>query len=400
MKAFILLLALATCSQSNMPLAARRRSAVYCSRSLASHSSQLSAAHSGPVNSVDFCSTSDLVSASDDGTIRVWDVRTGTCLKTATVGNSGVRAAYCLPEHGLLVAGGNEWKSSHPGKEAKSTAVTKRLVSGFTQLWDRQLQRPRWSYHDHVGRLNSIAVSRDGSTLASTGDDRRILLRSLPSGRLQQELQTPGFDGLWSVLSPDGQTLIVGGVIYRKTKVDVTDNQGRRAAGRVTDPLGEIRCYSTNPVRMRRVIRTVQPESLARVFSFSPDGRTILGINGNHVLLRLDPAKMEVVLRMSGHSEWIDAAAFSPDGRMIASAADTELRIWNAHTGQPVKSRRCSGPVLSLAFSPDSRLLACGGGGAEGNGRGQVRYSGFLELWDLTNGKLRWSHKRVTRWTV
>jgi WD40 repeat protein len=51
---------------------------------------------------------------------------------------------------------------------------------------------------------------------------------------------------------------------------------------------------------------------------------------------------------------------FSPDGRRIATAShDGTVRIWDAGTGQEVLTLRGhAGAVQSVAFSPDGRLLA------------------------------------------
>jgi WD40 repeat protein len=72
----------------------------------------------------------------------------------------------------------------------------------------------------------------------------------------------------------------------------------------------------------------------------------------------------------------VHGVAFSPDGKLVASAAqDHFVRVWDAATARAIHQWPDTGPVLALAFSPDSKLLASAGDGKD------------VHLWDLTTGK-------------
>ena len=63
---------------------------------------------------------------------------------------------------------------------------------------------------------------------------------------------------------------------------------------------------------------------------------------------------------LKGHDGWVSCAAFSPDGKTLASASyDKTIKLWEVSSGKELHSIEAhSDAVTTIAFSPSGKLLA------------------------------------------
>jgi WD40 repeat protein len=255
---------------------------------------------------------------------------------------------------------------------------------------DRQCHAELLMLAGNFSQLRSVAYSPDGRWLA-VGQAKGVQLWEAASGREVRTLTGPRDLVTVVAFSPDGQQVAAGG---RENLLWLWDAQTGRCLHTLAGHTGSVDSLAFTPdgarlasagldrtVRFWEVGSGRELPALRRVLgrpiqvAFSPQGQTQALFGADLELW--DGAGDQPPRRVGPPGLGPSAAAFSPDGALVATGHGNFVSVWDVKTGQPRFSYfGHTGTVLGVAFSADgSRLASCG--------RDQT-----VRVWDCRTGHL------------
>ena len=102
--------------------------------------------------------------------------------------------------------------------------------------------------------------------------------------------------------------------------------------------------------------------ALVYQLAFSPDGKILATAGFDNLVKLWDFASGKELRTLTGHTGPVYCVAFSPDGQLLASSSlDKTIRLWNVADGKPLRELKGHTDIVdTVAFSPDGKLLASG----------------------------------------
>ncbi len=292
------------------------------------------------------------ISASGDGTLKIWNLDTGRCLRTIQGDEHGVAAVALLPDSRRAISGG---------------------LDATLKVWDLDTGQCLQTLQGHTNQVSALSVSFDGQHALSTSAGATAKLWNLNTGGCLKTLQTPLSNGHTVALLPDGRRALLVNSDYVLELWDLETEQRHRTFPGHTNaialfPSGHQVIAGNADSRARvwdldtgQCLHTLEGHvSPVCAVTVSSNGRYALSA-GFHELLRLWDLQNGTCLRtLLGHRSLETALAFLPGARRAVSASsDHSLKVWDLTSSRSTEKGHASA-VSAIALSSDGRYALIG----------------------------------------
>ena len=377
-----------------------------------------------PVHSVAFSLDGTLAAGLDNGRVELWEVETGERIGTLRHGDWGGVTAVFSSDGTKLASGSWEqviklWDVETRGEVATWEVVRDmdyhsdisvafspdgaRLAAGFqdrtVRLWDVATQTEVAALEGHTDRVTSVSFSPDGGLLASAGGWSDPTVRLWDAATQAQVAMLRGHRSevrSVSFSSPHGGTLASGGGGQDPTVRlwDVGTRELIRTLEEHTAPVHSV-TFSRDGATLasgaadgRVLLRDLESRNAAgrsghessSSMAFSRDGTLVASGSQDGTIKLWDAVTQTRIAVLEGHTDWVAAVSFSPDGALLASAGgwDDPVKLWDVATRTRIGTLGPSRQINVMSFSPpDGARLATGS------------RAGTITLWDVaTRGQV------------
>lgn len=320
-----------------------------------------------------------ILSTSNDGTLKEWNLELGRLEKTGFTGHSGwLNFVAVTPDGSRAITAGfdgtlkiwdlktGRWNTinSHSDKvfEVAIASDERRYFScsddGDLKVWNSANGELEVTFRSNVAHVKSLAILPDKwfavfSTYSNlfVWDIRKIIFARNLYAEKMPEICLPPCNLTAMAMSPDGALMIIASVDRMISVWNFTTGEERRLGGH---------------------------EYGVRAILVTPDGKRAVSASDDHTLKVWNLATGEEEKRLRGHTDGVRAVAVTLDGRQVVSASqDRTLKVWHLATGAEERTLRGhAAGVNAVAVTPDGQRAI------------SASTDRTLKVWHLATGKL------------
>ena len=337
--------------------------------------------HEGNINTVLFSPDgTQIVSGSADATIRVWNLQTGKVTVLRGHDNA-ILAASFTPDGTCIVSASLDgrvhiWDNIPAGTYSVfQIARMKGMISACLSIDTKWLNYTVYKARGNTIRMVDRHTSITGSPLGSNHTNVRSFSLSLDTtycvyksddrtlrvfnATKDHEISDPFLgheDSIeWACFSADGMRIVSASKdkTVRVWAHDVPRKNGKQSTDRLpsTTPRGKIDRYF-----------------------ISPDMSTISTFVSSRRDNRVWDLRKQLSHSLQGHTNSVQSCEYSPDSaNIVTTCGDKIVRLWDAQTGEQIRSFEHPHQVFSASFSPDGTRI--------------VSASNSIHIWDVQAGE-------------
>ena len=282
------------------------------------------------------------------GSVKMWDLRENRLGKLNVDADAAVSSLMLLPGQGAVVL---QSGSDVELRDAKTWEV--RYAFAPTEVDEKESMR-RSRFLVTANRASSVAFSADGVNVSATIEGAETRVWDVRTGELKVRTPTSELFDDSSPARSNGRFLVEANVEEGTSQIKILD------------------------ANSKAVIRTIEAGQKITAVTIDGTGQFVAVALADYSIGLWDQTTGAQRGEFKKHQDIVNALAFSPDGRTLASGGDDRTAIlWDVPSGKARRTLKGHDvTVTSLAFSPDGSILATGSGNAA------------VVLWNVATGKL------------
>ena len=258
--------------------------------------------------------------------------------------------------------GGMKVAFSKSGK--RFVAAGGRARSACTDLLGMNALQAEVARSDYRGFIHAVAFADDDRTVMAFNNRRQVLMLEPPLQlSLLESVNFTSDAGAVAAMSFDWEAKLYatesGQELLRVENIEgpvAISGDGRRLAVAERYSAEKIHIYDT---ATKQVVRDLQSDGDAKTIWLSRDGSRLMALTDRPIVQVFDAVMGKALDRIPVNAA--TATAFSPDGRMIATAGKEEVQLLDWTSGKQVMRTLPAPGVTVLVFSHDGAALAAGG---------------------------------------